>query len=80
MRTLQCFLKSFKKIAPKNMKKTTSKDAHYWPNFFFSRYCKPAQNQPKSQFIFHKNCSLRNLCLMTLHTNINMLSKTLKWQ
>ena len=25
------------------------------PNFF--QYCQPAQNQPKSQFLFHKNCS-----------------------
>ena len=46
------------------MKKTPSKVAHNWPN----QPCQPAQNQPKSQFLFHKNCSLRDLCLMTLLT------------
>ena len=35
------------------------------PNLFF-RYCQPAQNQPKSQFLFHKNCSPRDICIMTL--------------
>jgi len=36
-------------------------------NFFF-QYCQPAQIQPKSQFLFHKNCSPRDLCIMTLIT------------
>ena len=35
------------------------------PNFFL-QYCLPAQNQPKSQFLFQKNCSPRELCIMTL--------------
>ena len=35
------------------------------PKFFF-QYCQPAQIQPKSQFLFHKNCSSRDLCIMTL--------------
>ena len=47
------------------MKKTPSKVAHNRPNFFF-QYCQPTQNQPKSQFLFHKSCSLRNLCIMIL--------------
>ena len=32
----------------------------------YKKYGQPAQNQPKFQFLFHKNCSLRNLCVMTL--------------
>jgi hypothetical protein len=47
------------------MKKPTSKVAHNWPHFFF-QYSQPTQNQPKSQFLFHKNCSPRELCIMTL--------------
>ena len=35
------------------------------PQFIFE-YCQPAQNQPKSQFLFHKSCSPRDLCIMTL--------------
>ena len=27
---------------------------------------RPVQNQARSQFLFHLNCSLRNLCIMTL--------------
>ena len=49
-----------------NMKKQPSKVAHNWPQFFF-QYCQPAQNQPESQLLFHKNCSLHDLCIMTLH-------------
>ena len=30
------------------------------PNYFF-QYCQPAQNQPKYNFLFHKNVSLSNL-------------------
>ena len=33
-------------------------------NFF--QYCQLAQNQSKSQFLFHKNCSTCNLSIMTL--------------
>ena len=32
----------------------------------FFKYCQPAQNQPKSQIWFNENCSLRDLCIMTL--------------
>ena len=40
----------------KNMKKMASKVAE------------PAQIQPKSQFLFHKNLPPRDFSLMTLHT------------
>ena len=42
-----------------------SKVAHNWPQFFF-QYCQPAQNQPKSHFLFHKNVYLRDFYKMTL--------------
>jgi hypothetical protein len=32
------------------------------PNFVF-QYCQLAQNQPKSQFLFHKNCSPRDFIM-----------------
>ena len=35
------------------------------PQLFF-QYCQPAQNQPKSHFLFHKNPSLLNFYIMTL--------------
>ena len=57
-------------FAPENMKKPTSKVAHNQPPIFF-QYCQPAQNQPKSQFLFHKKCSPRDLCIMTLGTKAN---------
>ena len=47
------------------MKKQPSKVAHNRPQFFF-QYCQLAQNQSKSQFLFHKNCSPHDLCIMTL--------------
>ena len=34
----------------------------------FFQYCQPTQNHPKSQILFHKNCSPHNLCIMTLDT------------
>ena len=43
----------------KTSKKTSSKVAHNRPPFFF-QYCQPAQNQPKSHILFHKNGSLRD--------------------
>ena len=49
------------------MKKTPTKVAHNMPQIFF-QHCQPAQNQPKSQFLFHENWSLRDLCIMTLPT------------
>ena len=48
------------------MKQTPSKVAHNRPQFFFSMYCKPAQNQPKYNFLFHKNVSMRDFYIMTL--------------
>ena len=48
------------------LKKPPSKVAHNWPNFFFSTYCEPAQNQPKSHILFHKNGPLRDFYVMTL--------------
>ena len=68
MRTLQCKknLKKKKIFAHENMKKPPSKVAHNWPNFFFSTYCEPAQNQPKSHILFHKNGPLRDFYVMTL--------------
>ena len=47
------------------MKKLPSKVAHNRPNFFF-HYSQPAQNQPKSHFLLHKNFSLHNFYIMTL--------------
>ena len=59
-------------------------------NFFFahenmkklaSKVAKPAQIQPKSQFLFHKNLPPRNFSIMTLLTithNIFSLSKIKK--
>ena len=58
MQFLERMLKYLKKyilkyfFAKKNMKKLPSKVANFQPNFFF---------QSKSQFMFHKNFSLRNL-------------------
>ena len=34
---------------------------------FVFHYCQPSQNQPKSQILFHKNCSPRNLSIMTFY-------------
>jgi hypothetical protein len=45
--------------------KRHSKVAYNRPPFFF-QYCQPAQNQPKSHFLFHKNVSLRDFYMMTL--------------
>ena len=43
----------------------TTKGCSHLAQIFF-QYCQPAQNQPKSQFLFHKNYSPRDLCVMTL--------------
>ena len=59
--------RSKKSFAPENMKEPPSKVAHNWLIFF--QYCQPAQNQPKSQFLFNKNCSPWDLCIMTLLCN-----------
>ena len=34
----------------------------------FFQCCQPTQSHPKSQILFHKNCSPHNLCIMTLDT------------
>ena len=58
-------------FAHKNMKKPASKIAHNWPKVIF-QYCQPAQNQPKSHILFHKNGSLRDFYIMTaLISNYN---------
>ena len=38
----------------------------YLGYFWNEQYCQLAQNQPKSQFLFHKNCSPCDLCIMIL--------------
>ena len=62
------FLKRFFIIffAPENMKKTSSKVAHNWPQFFF-QYCQRAQNLFKSFILFHKNVTLPDFNVMTLY-------------
>ena len=56
---------SLKKFGPlKTWKKHPQKLLIIGLNFF--QYCQPAQNQSKSQFLFHKNCSTCNLSIMTL--------------
>ena len=58
--TLQCLRKSLKKIAYENMKKRPQK------LLIISFY---TTNQPKTaptSFLSHKNCSPRDLCIMTL--------------
>ena len=57
--------KKKKTFAHENMKNLPSKVAYFMAQFFF-QYCQPAQKQPKSQFLFHKNCSPRDLCILTL--------------
>ena len=51
------------------MEKLPSKVAHNRPNFFF-QYCQPAQNQPRSHFLFHNDDSLRDFYIMTLGASI----------
>ena len=47
------------------MKKLPSKLLIMGPIFF--QYCQPAQNQPKSHILIHKNVSLRDFYIMPLH-------------
>ena len=49
------------------MKKPVSKVAYNRPIFFSVL---PTGNQPKSYFLFHKNCSPRDLCIMTLPVKV----------
>ena len=37
---------------------------------FFFRYCQPAQNRPKSHFLFHENVSLCAFYIMTLDRTV----------
>ena len=48
------------------MKKRPQKLLSIGPIFLSIRYCQLAQNQPKSQYLFHKICSPRDLCIITL--------------
>ena len=63
---------NIKKKMPLKTWKTNppSKVAHNRPNFL--QYCLPVHNQPKSQFLFHKNCSACSLCIMTLTIEQNI--------
>ena len=54
----------FKKSDHENMKKTPSKVAHNQPIFF--SITNRQKNQPKSQFLLHRNCSPRDLCVISL--------------
>ena len=77
------FLKRLDFFCPWKHEKASLKScsAHNQPKLFFSVYCPPAQNQPKSHFPFHKNGSLRNfVCNISSHKSIlckikSMLSK-----
>ena len=60
-------------FAHENIKKTLlSKVAHNRPKFVFSVANRP-KTSPNLLFLFHKKCSLRDLCIMTLLTIINEL-------
>ena len=59
------------------MKKPSSKVAHNQPKFFF-QYCQPAQNQPKSYFLFHKNVSLRNFFISKINPPLQVNMSELK--
>ena len=66
VRMLRYFLKKNKDFfAPESMKKYPQKLLIIGPPLFF-QHCQPAQNLPKSHFLFHKNVSLRDFYIMTL--------------
>ena len=54
----------------------SSRERHNWKCFcslfkihiYFLQYFQLAQDKPKSQFLFQKNCSACDLCIMTLPT------------
>ena len=52
--------------------KTVLKSCSQSAQFFF-QYCSPAQNQPKSYILFHKNGSLGDFYIMTLAPHIKEL-------
>ena len=58
MRTLQYFFKNLKLFLPMKTRKNRPQKL---AQCFFS-----IANRPKSQFLFHKNCSPRDLFIMTL--------------
>ena len=53
-------------FCPRKLEKPASKVAHNRPKGFFFQYCQPAQIQPKSQLLFHKNLPPRDFFIMTL--------------
>ena len=57
-----------KMFAHENMKNCSPKLLIIGPKLFLS-VLQPAQNQPKSHILFHKNGSLRHFYIMTLHTS-----------
>ena len=67
VRTLGYFQKNFKTFfcLPKH-EKTALKSCSESAQALFFQYCQPAQNLPKSHFLFHKNVSLRDFYIMTL--------------
>ena len=59
-----------KKVLPmKTWKNHPQKRLIIGTNSFF-QYCQLAQNQPKSQFLFNKNCSPHDVCIMTLSARL----------
>ena len=63
--TLQSFQIFFFFLSRKSWKNHSKKLLIIGPNFFF-QYLQPAQIQPKSQFLFHKNPPPRDFSIMTL--------------
>ena len=61
---------------PWTHEKTALKSSIHYIQFFF-QHCQSAQTQPKSQILFHKNSSPRDLCIMTLTTAVE---GTLRYQ
>ena len=59
------FLKEFKKKLTLKTRKNCPQKLLIIAQFFF-QYCHPAENQPKSHFLFHKNISPRDFYIMTL--------------
>ena len=62
------FLKRLKKITHEDMKLLI-----VGPIFLF-RFCQPAQKQPKSNFLFHKNASLCRFFIMSTKFNDKKLT------
>ena len=58
-------------LAYENMKQMPSKVVHNRPQKNF-QYSHLVQNQHKSQFLFHKNCSTRVLCINDFNCNVRL--------